>query len=87
MSRQDIFKLYENCSVQPTIEVMTNAFKIVLPNMNATDTANEDTPAITGNGSCVSTCFSELAIYFLANTHHNVTEEMFLKRNALLKAR
>ena len=31
-----IFKLYENCPVQPTIEVTAHAFKIVLPNMNAT---------------------------------------------------
>lgn len=31
-----IFKLYENCSVQPEIEVSSNAFKIVLPNMNET---------------------------------------------------
>ncbi|MGN1349684.1 MAG: RNA-binding domain-containing protein [Anaerovoracaceae bacterium] len=36
-----IFKLYENCSVQPCIEVTTNAFKIVLPNMNANDDAAE----------------------------------------------
>lgn len=30
-----IFKLYENCPVQPDIEATNNAFKIVLPNMNA----------------------------------------------------
>lgn len=30
-----IFRLYENCSAQPSIEVTANAFKIVLPNMNA----------------------------------------------------
>lgn len=30
-----IFKLYENCPAQPTIEATPNAFKIVLPNMNA----------------------------------------------------
>lgn len=29
-----IYKLYENCSMQPTITVTSNAFKIVLPNMN-----------------------------------------------------
>lgn len=29
-----IFKLYESCPVQPTIEVTPNAFKLVLPNMN-----------------------------------------------------
>lgn len=29
-----IYKLYENCDAQPTIEATSNAFKIVLPNMN-----------------------------------------------------
>ena len=43
-----IFKLYENCPVQPIIEATANAFRIVLPNMNATDTANKDIPATTG---------------------------------------
>ncbi len=35
-----IYKLYENCPVQPTIETTTNAFKIVLPNMNAVQKAD-----------------------------------------------
>ena len=39
-----IFKLYENCPVQPSIEVTTNAFKIVLPNMNAGDAIAEVVP-------------------------------------------
>ena len=30
-----IYKLYENCPVQPEIEATPNAFKMVLPNMNA----------------------------------------------------
>lgn len=30
-----IYKLYEDCPAQPVIEVTPNAFKIVLPNMNA----------------------------------------------------
>ena len=30
-----IFKLYASCPVQPSIEATTNAFRIVLPNMNA----------------------------------------------------
>ena len=41
-----IFKLYENCRMQPTIEVTPNAFKIVLPNMNATEEAIENTPKV-----------------------------------------
>ena len=39
-----IFKLYENCPVQPSIEVTANAFKIVLPNMNAGDAIAEVVP-------------------------------------------
>lgn len=39
-----IFKLYENCSVQPSIEVTTNAFKIVLPNMNVNGAITENIP-------------------------------------------
>ncbi len=37
-----IFKLYEDCRSKPVIEVTPNAFKIVLPNMNA---ARENAPS------------------------------------------
>lgn len=39
-----IYKLYENCSVQPAIEVTANAFRLVLPNMNAPDNTTERLP-------------------------------------------
>ena len=39
-----IFKLYENCPIQPVIEVTANAFKIVLPNMNACGAVAERGP-------------------------------------------
>ena len=29
-----IYKLYENCSIQPRIEVTPNVFKLILPNMS-----------------------------------------------------
>ena len=32
-----IYKLYENCSVQPRIEVTHNTFKMILPNMSVTE--------------------------------------------------
>ena len=35
-----IYKLYENCPVQPVIVATTNAFKMVLPNMNAESDAS-----------------------------------------------
>ena len=39
-----IFKLYENCPVQPSIEATTNAFRIVLPNMNTCGGSAERAP-------------------------------------------
>ena len=39
-----IFKLYENCPIQPSIEATTNAFRIVLPNMNTCNAVSESTP-------------------------------------------
>ena len=41
-----IFKLYENCPIQPVIEVTANAFKIVLPNMNACGAVAERVPEV-----------------------------------------
>ena len=40
-----IYKLYENCPVQPSIEVTSNAFKIVLTNMNVNAENEETAPA------------------------------------------
>lgn len=37
-----IFKLYENCSVQPGIEATGSTFKVVLPNMNANTSIAEN---------------------------------------------
>lgn len=42
-----IYKLYEECPVQPVIEVTANAFKIVLPNVNEAAPAAVDESAIT----------------------------------------
>ena len=39
-----IFKLYENCPIQPNIEVTANAFKMVLPNTNACGTIADSAP-------------------------------------------
>lgn len=40
-----IFRLYENCPIQPTIEVSTNAFKLVLPNMNTRGPVAQSVPS------------------------------------------
>ena len=39
-----IFKLYESCPVQPSIEATANAFRIMLPNMNTCDGVSESAP-------------------------------------------
>ena len=41
-----IYNLYENCSEQPRIEVTSNTFKIILPNMNRAS-AKENNAVIT----------------------------------------
>lgn len=37
-----IYKLYENCSMQPCIEVTQNTFKMILPNMNSADSKSKN---------------------------------------------
>ncbi len=39
-----IYALYKDCAVQPRIEVTSNTFKLVLPNMNASGSVTESTP-------------------------------------------
>ena len=71
-----IFKLYENCPVQPSIEATTNAFRIVLPNMNATDTANEDTPATTGKSTAAITPQMKTVMDYLAEYGEMTDEDL-----------
>ena len=71
-----IFKLYENCPVQPSIEATTNAFRIVLPNMNATDTANEDTPATTGKSTAAITTQVKTVMDYLAKYDEMTDEDL-----------
>ena len=71
-----IFKLYENCPVQPSIEATTNTFRIVLPNMNATDTANEDTPATTGKSTATITPQVKTVMDYLAKYDEMTDEDL-----------
>ena len=71
-----IFKLYENCPVQPSIEATTNAFRIVLPNMNAADTANEDTPATTGKSTAAITPQVKTVMDYLAKYDEMTDEDL-----------
>ena len=42
-----IYKLYENCDEKPVIEATSNAFKIVLPNMNEASPLAPDESKVT----------------------------------------
>ena len=42
-----IYKLYENCDEKPVIEATSNAFKIMLPNMNEASPLAPDKSKIT----------------------------------------
>ena len=62
-----IYKLYEDCSVQPEIEVTASAFKIVLPNMNVV-------PAVKTKESSGITTQMEKVIEYI-NEHGQITDE------------
>ena len=71
-----IFKLYENCSVQPTIEVTANAFKIVLPNMNAVGSAVEDVPVVGGKSTTGITPQMKMVMDYLAEYGEMTDEDL-----------
>lgn len=69
-----IFKLYENCPVQPSIEATTNAFRIVLPNMNAMDIENEVAPMKTAKVPAAITPQMKIVMDYLEE-YGEMTEE------------
>ena len=71
-----IFKLYENCPVQPTIEATTNAFKIVLPNMNVASAARDDAPATTGKSTATITPQMKTVMDYLAEYGEMTDEDL-----------
>lgn len=62
-----IYKLYENCPFQPVIEVTPNAFKMVLPNMNAARNGNIQ------QGSTVTPQMQKILSYI--SEHGQITDE------------
>ena len=71
-----IFKLYENCSVQPSIEVTANAFKIVLPNMNANGVVAENVPEVTEKAPVVITHQMKTVMDYLAEYGEMTDEDL-----------
>lgn len=61
-----IFKLYEGCLAQPDIVVTTNAFKIVLPNMNAQVAITENVQETAENTPVVVTPQMKTVMDYLA---------------------
>lgn len=71
-----IFKLYENCPVQPSIEVTTNAFKIVLPNMNAGGAIAEVVPETVKEKPAVITPQMKTVMDYLAEYGEMTDEDL-----------
>ena len=71
-----IFKLYENCPIQPSIEVTANAFKIVLPNMNASGTVAEDAPEETEKTPVTITPQMKTVLDYLAEYGEMTDEDL-----------
>lgn len=71
-----IFKLYENCPVQPDIEVTAHVFKIVLPNMNAIGAITGSEPETTEKDFVVITPQMKTVIDYLAEYGEMTDEDL-----------
>lgn len=81
-----IYKLYENCSAQPSIEVTANAFKIVLPNMNTSGGTVESTPETTEKAPVTITPQMKSVIDYL-NEYSEMTDEDLMELLNIKKTR
>ncbi|MFQ6817783.1 MAG: RNA-binding domain-containing protein [Blautia sp.] len=89
-----IYTLYKGCAAQPRIEVTTNTFKLILPNMNANmnTAANETIPAANEGTSTVITPQMKTVLDYLAEygemTDQDLQELLNIKKTrAYLLAR
>lgn len=71
-----IFKLYENCPVQPSIEATANAFRIVLPNMNTCTGAAERAPEATEKAPATVTPQMKTVLDYLAEYGEMTDEDL-----------
>lgn len=81
-----IFKLYENCSVQPSIEVAASAFKIVLPNMNVNAAIPKNMPEPSGKAPVAITHQMKTVMDYLAE-YSEMTDEDLQKLLNIKKTR
>lgn len=71
-----IFKLYENCLIQPTIEVTANAFKLVLPNRNASGLVSETTTKVVEKATVTITPQMKIVMDYLAEYGEMTDEDL-----------
>lgn len=71
-----IYALYKNCAVQPRIEVTTNTFKLVLPNMNASGSVAESMSETAEKAPMVITPQMKTVIDYLAEYGEMTDEDM-----------
>lgn len=61
-----IYALYKACALQPRIEVTTNTFKLILPNMNSAAKIDKKTSLATENSRVVITPQMKIVLDYLA---------------------
>ena len=71
-----IYALYKDCAVQPRIEVTTNTFKLVLPNMNASGAITGHVPEKSEKASVVITPQMKMVIDYLTEYGEMTDEDL-----------
>ena len=71
-----IYALYKDCALQPRIEVTTNTFKLVLPNMNVSGAVSESMPETTEKVPGVITPQMKTVIDYLAEYGEMTDEDL-----------
>ncbi len=71
-----IYALYKACAVQPRIEVTTNTFKLVLPNMNASGSVAESAPETSEKTPVVVTPQMKTVMDYLAEYGEMTDEDL-----------
>ena len=71
-----IYALYKDCALQPRIEITTNTFKLVLPNMNVSGAVSESMPETTEKVPGVITPQMKTVIDYLAEYGEMTDEDL-----------
>lgn len=71
-----IYALYKDCAVQPRIEVTTNTFKLVLPNMNTSGSVVESVPETSEKAPVVVTSQMKTVMDYLTEYGEMTDEDL-----------